>query len=95
MDAFLAKLSNPVVIVALLVVFAIIVVIFLKKRVTKIAVGPGGAAVETDSACDLASVRNIQAAGTDIEVSAEGRGSSVEGVKIDRTSKNINIKSST
>ncbi|WP_426424182.1 hypothetical protein [Bradyrhizobium genosp. A] len=95
MEALIAKLSDSTILIAILVIFAIVAVVVLRKTLKKIGIGPSGATVETHSASDLASVRKIDAAGTDIKVSARGRGSSVEDVKIDRASKNIDINSST
>jgi hypothetical protein len=95
MEGFFAWVTEPMVIVGLLVAFAVVALFTLRKRLTRLALGPSGATVEADSARDLASIRNIKAAGTDIEIAATGKGTSVDGVKIDPNSKNINIKSST
>ncbi|MCP3380002.1 MULTISPECIES: hypothetical protein [unclassified Bradyrhizobium] len=96
METIAAKLSDTTVLIAALVLFAVVAVILLRSRLKRINWSPlSGASVETHSPSDVSTVRRIEAAGTDVEVGAVGKGSSIEDVSIDPTSKNVKISSST
>ncbi|WFU82137.1 hypothetical protein QA645_05130 [Bradyrhizobium sp. CIAT3101] len=95
METIAAKLSDTTILIAALAIFAVVAVILLRSRLKRINWSPlGGASVETHSPADVSTVRRIKAAGTDIEVGAAGKGTSIEDVSIDHASKNVKITSS-
>lgn len=96
METISVELSYKTVLIFGLVLFALVAVIALRKNLRRFSLSPfRGASLETHSPSDISSVRRIDAAGTDVEVSAKGKGSSIEDVSIDPASQNIKINSST